>query len=369
MKVVNFQTIINKEMPMSTKNNSISFKNQTFDIGIDVHKKSWKVTIRTNKMHLSTYSMDPKPTDLHKHMTKNYPGGIYQSVYESGFCGYWIHRDLAALGFNNIITNAADIPTSHKEKDRKDDYIDSAKLSRELENKSLKGIYILTPNQESLRLLSRLLKQYSKRNGQVKNRIKSLLACLGVEMPAALAISDWSRNYIAWLSELKFTENENRFVLDEHIEELDHIRKKRLKLLKQIRTISKDIPTIGLLRTIPGLGQITAFAIYTELIEIKRFRNSANLASYVGLVPSTSSSADKTSVKGMTQRHNSHLRNILIEAAWIAVRVDPAMTAAYNCLTKRMKKTRAIVQISKKLLNRIRYVWLHQVEYVTAVVE
>jgi len=356
-------------MPMNTKSNSISFKNQTFNIGIDVHKKSWKVTIRTNNLHLKTYSMDPVPAELYKHMKNTYPDGIYQSVYESGFCGYWIHRELAALGFQNIITNAADVPTSHKEKDRKDDYIDSAKLSRELENKSLNGIYILTTYQESLRSLSRFLKQYSKRNTQVKTRIKSFLAFLGATVPEALTISDWSRNYIKWLSELNFTEDANRFVLDEHIEELEHIRKKRLKLLKQIRTISKTISTISLLRTIPGLGQITAFALYTELIDIKRFSDFSSLASYVGLVPSTSSSAEKMTVKGMTQRHNSHLRNILIEAAWIAARVDPAMTLAYNTLTKRMKKTRAIIQIAKKLLNRIRYVWLHQKEYVPAVVE
>ena len=185
--------------------------------------------------------MDPVPADLYKHMKNTYPDGIYQSVYEAGFCGYWIHRELAALGFKNIITNAADVPTSHKEKDRKDDYIDSNKLSRELENNSLKGIYIPTPTQESLRSLSRFLKQYSKRNAQVKIRIKSFLAFVGINMPETLVTSDWSKNYLSWLSKLKFTEEANRFVLDGHIEELEHIRQKRLKLLKQIRIIA--IPT------------------------------------------------------------------------------------------------------------------------------
>jgi transposase len=354
---------------MSTKSNSISFKNQTFDIGIDVHKKNWKVTIRTNSMHLKTFSLNPAPAELYHYMKKNYPEGTYRSVYESGFCGYWIHRELSTLGFKNIITNAADVPTSHKEKDRKCDSIDSAKLSRELENKSLTGIYILTPYQESLRSLSRLLRQYSKRNTQVKTRIKSFLDYLGIKMPETLSLSNWSRNYLTWLSELKFAEVANRFVLDEHVEELDHIRRKRLKFLKQIRDISSTIPIISFLRTVPGLGQITAFALYTELIDIKRFRNFATLASYIGLVPSTASSDEKTIVNGMTLRHNRNLRYILIEAAWVAARVDPAMTAAFCNLTRRMKKSRAIVQIAKKLLNRIRYVWLHQKEYVPAVVE
>lgn len=354
---------------MVSKSNSISFKDQTFNVGIDVHKNNWKVTIRTNSMHLKTFSMNPVPLELYSYMSKNYPEGTYNSVYESGFCGYWIHRELTNLGFNNIITNAADVPTSHKEKDRKDDAIDSAKLSRELENGSLSGIYILTQHQESLRSLSRLLTQYSRRNAQVKTRIKSFLNLLGIKQSLSFTFSNWSRNYLSWLSELEFTESHNRHVLDEHLDELEHIRSKRLKLLKQIREISRTIPVIGFLRTIPGLGQITAFALYTELIDIKRFRSFGNLASYVGLVPSTASSDEKMTIRGMTQRHNCHLRNILIEAAWIAVRMDPAMTSAYNNLTKRMKKTRAIIQIAKKLLNRIRFIWLHQKEYVTAVVK
>lgn len=355
---------------MNLKTTKLDFSDQVFTIGIDVHKKNWNITIRSNAVHLKTFNMnDPLPVKLYEHMQKNYPGGTYYSVYESGFCGYWIHRELEKFGFRNIITNAADVPTSHKEKDRKSDSIDSSKLCRELENGSLAGIYVLTPYQEALRALSRLLRQYLKRNTQVKTRIKSFLDYLGIKTPEELSRSNWSRNYLAWLAKIEFKEKHNRLILNEHIEELEHIRLKRLKLLKQIRVISLTIPVLKYLRTIPGLGQITAFTLYTELIDIKRFGSFDCLASYVGLVPSISSSDEKVNVNGITQRHNKHLRYILIEAAWIAVRCDPAMTLAYNNLCKRMKKSRAVIQIAKKLLNRIRYVWLHQKEYVTALVE
>ena len=48
--------------------------------------------------------------------------------------------------------------------------------------------------------------------------------------------------------------------------------------------------------------------------------------------------------------------NAIIESAWVAARIDPALSLAYNELCKRMKSTKAIVRIAKKLLNRVKYV-------------
>ena len=120
----------------------LDFRGQIFYIGLDVHKKRWVVTIRLNRLELRTFSMNPSADDLYQHMISNYPGGIYKCVYETGFSGYWSHRQLVQLGIDNIVTNAADVPTSNREKDRKRDSVDSRKLARELENGSLTpGIY------------------------------------------------------------------------------------------------------------------------------------------------------------------------------------------------------------------------------------
>jgi transposase len=72
-------------------------------------------------------------------------------------------------------------------------------------------------------------------------------------------------------------------------------------------------------------------------------------------------------VRGITPRRNAHLRWILIEAAWVAVRKDPALMMAFAQYCKRMRKNRAIVKIAKKLLNRIRYILKHQTPYVPCV--
>jgi transposase len=100
--------------------------------------------------------MNPDPEELLRYLQRNYPNGNYVSVYEAGFCGYWIDRQLRALGIKNIIVNPADVPTKHKEKRNKSDKIDSRKLARELSNNPIEGIYIPNEENEAIRGLSRL---------------------------------------------------------------------------------------------------------------------------------------------------------------------------------------------------------------------
>lgn len=349
--------------------NTLDFAGQSFYIGIDVHSTNWKVTVRSNGLKLIATTTDPAPVKLKEFMQKRYPGGTYFSVYEAGFSGYWAHRELEKLGFKNIIVNPADVPTTDKEKDRKNDPIDSNKLSRELSNGSLKGIFIPDIKQESIRVLSRSLRQYSQRSAQVKNRVKGLLYFLGLKCEEDSS-KHWSAAYLKQLSEIVFPDENDQFTMECHIEELMHVRRMKTKILKRIRVLSKQNPEICLLRTIPGIGITTGFALYAELIDIKRFTGIDHLASFVGLVPSTASSNDKTTMRGMTNRHCRYLRYMLIEAAWIAVRKDPVLTLSYSNLVNsgKMKKTRVIVKIAKKLLNRIRAVWKNKEAYQPGVV-
>ena len=52
----------------------------------------------------------------------------------------------------------------------------------------------------------------------------------------------------------------------------------------------------------------------------------------------------------------------------IGIKEDSAMTAKYKELCRRMKPQDAIIRIAKKLLRRVRHVWLKQEEYVYALV-
>ncbi len=70
---------------MKTESKKLDFNNQHFFVGIDVHQKSWTVTIRTLWIFLKTFSMNPSVIELARYMQKNHPGGVYFSVYEAGY--------------------------------------------------------------------------------------------------------------------------------------------------------------------------------------------------------------------------------------------------------------------------------------------
>ena len=143
--------------------------------------------------------MNPSPVELLNYLRKKYSGGIYHVVYEAGFCGFWAARKFKELEVDCIVVNPADVPTSNKEKVNKNDPIDSRKLSRELENKSLTGIYIPDIIHEELRSLMRLRYRIVQNQIRVKNRIQSLLHTRGSKIPDRFTgNSRWSASFIKW---------------------------------------------------------------------------------------------------------------------------------------------------------------------------
>ncbi|MCL5031132.1 MAG: IS110 family transposase [Bacteroidetes bacterium] len=357
---------------MDSENKILDFKNQQFYVGIDVHKKNWSVTIRSGGITLKTYSSNASPKELSKYMHEKYPGGSYNSVYESGFSGYWAHRELEELGFKNIVVSPNEVPTNGKEKIFKTDSIDSRKLARELENGSIKGIYIPSPIHQELRSLVRLRYQIMKSNVRLKNQIKGYLNFYGHKIPENYETKHWSGVFIKHLRSLSFKYCMGKEQLEIYLSDLTEKRKLLSRTIKKIKAYCQEygfLEDIQLIMKVPGIGFITAVTLYSELIDISRFSKLEKLASYVGLSPAVISSGEKENTLGLKMQHNKYLRSLLVEAAWIAVRKDPALTASFNEYLKRMSKQEAIVRIAKKLLNRIRTVWKEKTEYVCSVVK
>ncbi len=350
----------------------ISFANTHFFIGIDAHLKNWKVTVRMGGIELKTFSMNPSPLELLAYLKQHYPDGIYHIVYEAGFCGFWALRIFRKHNIDCIVVNPADVPTTNKEKVNKSDPIDSRKLARHLEHKDLHGIYIPDTFHEELRALMRLRYRIIQSQTRIKNRIKGLLYCQGILIPLQFSGSArWSHTFILWLQQLHLTTSAGNFTLQNLILQLKEIRQHNKNVLQQLRKEARhpDIaPIMQVLQGIPGIAFITAMYLYTEIMDMNRFANDNHLVSFVGLVPSIQTSDETVFSNGISFRQNSFLRSMLIEAAWTAVREDPAMTLKFKELLKRMKSQDAIIRIAKKLVKRVRHVWLKQEEYVYALV-
>ena len=346
---------------MQTQSNKIDFSGQHIYVGLDVHLKSWKVTIMTEKLPFKTFSQDPKPEQLYPYLSRNFPNGIYHTAYEAGFCGYWIHNKFKEFGINSIVVNPGDIPTTNKEKVQKGDKRDSQKIAKALRSGDLKGIHVLSLKTLEDRALIRtraIIVQDLTRN---KNRIKSFLPFHGIEIPERFKQLNhhWSKRFMAWLKSIEMTESSAKKSLDLYIAEAEHLRFTILEATKGIRELSEKEPyvnQVGLLRGIPGIGILTAMIILTELETINRFGSFDKLCSFIGLIPTTHSSGEKENIGAITHRGNSFLRGALVESAWMAARMDLALNKSYHDYCKRMEPNKAIIRIARKLLNRIRFV-------------
>ena len=353
------------------QSNEISFKGQNIYVGLDVHLKSWSVTVLSENSVLKRFVQDPDPEALHKFLTRNYPEAEYHSVYEAGFCGFWIHERLTALGIENIVINPADVPTTAGERIQKTDAVDSAKLARSLRAKELKGIY--TPDSTTLevRSLIRLRSTITKDVTRQKNRIKSHLRFLGYEIPAEYCNRYWPKRFITWLRELEMKTQSGRQSLDLMLDLLENLRKEKLQMTRALRALSRTEQyekPLGLLMSVPGIGQQVGMALLAEIVDIKRFQDAEHLAKFIGLVPMCHSSGESEGVGDITVRKHAFLRTLIVEAGWQAIRQDPAMTLAFETYCKRMKPSKAIIKIARKLVNRIYFVMKWQTPYVTSVV-
>ncbi len=349
------------------------FQDQDLFIGIDVHKKQWTVCIMTNYVSCGRpFSINPSAVVLSNYLKKHYPGGIYHAVYEAGFSGFWAARRLNELGIKCIVVHAADIPTNQKEKVNKSDHIDSTKLARSLRNGDLKPIYIPDKKIDEYRFLNRHRRNLAKDRQRIKGRIKGKLNYFGIEIPLQYQGRNWSGAFIKWLSSQKFDTEYGQYAMESLISQLLDIRRRIADTLKKMRELAKSEPfneVIPWILKVPGVGFILAMTLVTEIVDMNRFPNFKDLVSFVGLAPAIQTSDENEIVSGITCRRHKLLRSMLIEASWIAVRYDPALTAKHGKLAKRMSTNKAIVRIAKSLLSRIRYVWINKKPYVMGVVQ
>ncbi len=357
---------------MTKLKEKVDFTGRTIYLGLDAHLKTWQISINFEKKFVKGFSQPPNVTSLHTYLTSNYPNAKYVCAYESGFCGYWIQRELTKKGIECIVVNPADVPQTDKGTKNKSDKFDAKRISSSLEAGMLQGIYIPSISLESDRQLVRLNTRFTQDLTRAKNRIKGILYLFGVKIPEQFEHANWSNKFLVWLKELTFDHTSSRIVLNHQLSIVENIRKEKLSVLKEIRKLllqERYQSVAKCLLSIPGVGPFTTAALLTEIGEMSRFKNFEQLNSFVGLCPTHHGSGENEYDGKITSRQNRQLRYLLIEASWVAISNDPALTKVYSELKARIGGKRAIIKIARKLLSRIRYVWINKKEYEKGVIQ
>ena len=318
------------------QSNGINFKGQNIYIGIDVHLKTWSVTIITQSGYKRKHSQNPSAKELFEHLKKHYPGGNYLAVYESGFSGFSTYYALQEFGIQCMVVHAADVPTTQYENVMKDDSVDSEKLAKSLKNGSLRGIYIHRKENLDARNVLRLRRTFLKQLGGFKSRVKHLLYNNGIMIPDCFSRpgTHWSRSFMKWLREDVVLLSSTRTSLDMLLDTVELLRKNLLSVTRQIRFLSRSeryANDFENLISIPGIGLLVGMCLLTEIDDVRRFRNEKQFASYLGLVPMSHSSGEKICNGEKTFRGNKLLGLMLVESAWVTIQHDSIMASAHGC--------------------------------------
>lgn len=274
-----------------------------------------------------------------------------EAIVESTYGWYWLGEELESAKIPYVLAHPKKVHDLLK--GRKTDKTDSKALADLYRTNLLPEAYIPTVEERNFRELLRFRFQLVQQRGTMQRRLRDILAKQNIECEYADILCKSAKE---WLRSQEF-----RFPYKEEINTIlnlcETLDKDIAVYTQKVEAQSKDNPTAKLLESIPGIGNILALLLAVEIGDIKRFPTDRALASYAGLVPSVSSSGDKTHLGQTSNKSNPYIRWALAEAVNHIVKKDPTYKAFYDKLEGKKGKSKARVAIMHKMLRAI-YVML-----------
>jgi transposase len=352
--------LMNKEL----KKRKICFKGKIVNIGVDMHKRSWQITVLVEGTIFFAVTMSRPNYPAFKKLLTQFDGNIVRVAYEAGPCGFELFDRLTADSVECIVAPPALIPTEIGNR-VKTDKKDSFKLAQLLEKNMLKKVHVLSAQERAHRQLVRTRRQIVNHRSSVMRQIKSFLLFHNMEIPF-LSAQHWTTPFITWLDELDLGDqylNRSLRALLDLFYYLNGAMKTMTQEVIELSKIEKYARRVQILKSIPGIGDLSAIEILVELQDINRFKTEDQLAAYLGLTPSQYSSGEHIRMGRITHGGNSRIRTALVESSWILIGRDPAMRKKYETIKYRRGAKRAIIAVARILSSRIRRILIDQVPY------
>ena len=327
-------------------------KGKTAYVGIDVHKRTYTISAWAEDMTkpVKKGNLPADPDALVRRLYMMFPGALIRTVYEAGFAGFVLHRVLEKAGIRNIVVHPASIEVAANSR-VKTDKIDASKLAEHLSMKRLVGIDIPSEQQELDRTLVRTREQLVEDRKRIGNQIKSRLTQFGkLSMDDDRRMSDKLVDEFLDLDlapELKVALQSLGRCYKQVSSEIKSIE---AELARQAAADSKE----EILRSVPGIGKISARTLAVELGDVRRFPNQKALSSFLGLTPSEYSSGETERKGRITKQGRGKLRSLLVECSWRAIASDEYLTHTYDQLKGRIGGKRAVVAVARRLAGIVR---------------
>ena len=247
---------------------------------------------------------------------------------------------------------------------KKNDRIDAAKIADCLRCDFLPECHMAATEIRDRRRTLRYRNLLVRQTVQMKNRVSGLL------METGVSYNKRRLHKVGYFADLMATNNEISACIRpllrlsrEHIErsqKLDYVLVSSLErdpLLKE---------RLRRLRTVPGVGPITALTWALEIGDVTRFTSIKQAISYCGLCGDEKSSADKVLRMALSKQRNKHIQRVLVEAAKLAPRQRHELAVIHQKERQRGNANRATLAVARKMVAYMLAVERKQRDFVPA---
>ncbi len=236
-------------------------------------------------------------------------------AYEAGPTGYGLARELARRGVGCVVAAPSKIPRAAGDR-VKTDRRDAELLARLLLAGKLHAVRVPGPEEEALRDLVRAREAVRMDLMRCRHRVSKLLLRHGIRFEDGDA---WTGRHRQWLDTVALEWPAAQATLLDARGAIDALALRREQLEREIVAILPACPwtiQVGRLRCLRGVDTLTAVGLCAEVGDFERFARAEQLMSYLGVVPSESTTGQQRRLGSITKTGSPHARRLLIEAAW-----------------------------------------------------
>lgn len=282
-------------------------------VGLDVHARS---VVAAAIDGVTGELIQTRLTPSHEHV-RSWLAGLPGSVavaYEAGPTGFGLARSLAAAGIRCEVVAPSKLQRPSGDR-VKTDARDAVHLARLLRLDEYTPVSVPTVDQENARDLVRAREDARGDLMRARHRLSKLLLRQGIVYSGGQA---WTGAHDAWLRRQRFDATPLQLTFESDYETVLTVKARRDRLDAAITAMATDsdfTPIVRRLSCLRGISDLTALALAVEIGDWHRFTGNT-IGAFVGLVPSEYSSGASRVQGSVTKTGNTHVRRLLVEAAW-----------------------------------------------------
>jgi transposase len=288
-------------------------------VGFDAHKASISVAmLLPNTVTPIEWELPNEASAVRRmvrRIEREAPGEV-RTCYEAGPCGYALQRQITESGDASCMVVAPSLIPRKPGERIKTDRRDARKLASLFRAGLLTEVQPPSEHDEAVRDLCRAREDARDDLMRCRHRLSKMLLRRGLIYNGR---SSWGQAHRLWLGTLRFEDSVDQAVLDDYLLAVDHLGDRLKALSQKLEDVSREAAyaaPVAALRCFRGIDTLTAMTIVAELHTFGRFTSPRGLMAFLGLVPSEHSSGSSRRQGGITKAGNSHVRRVLVEAAW-----------------------------------------------------